>query len=229
MSGTLATLLVLALLVLMSIAGYRDGLFFSTYALVRNFFGFLCAMTFSDKLAGVIAAFVSNDPMARGYFEAISFALLFGGILFLGRWLKVTYTVPSIPAIRMVDRIAGPAAGLLNAVVVTGALLIFVSMLPFARFLPGDMGRFQASPALDTGAAMLRVYDHVQGRMGGGRHFLLNDEPLETDQNLNGRADTGDGYLDVNENGKWDRGRIWQYRNFPEITLDIVPQIPAQS
>ena len=45
MISVLATLFVLALLVLMALAGYRDGLFFSTYALVRNLVAFLCAMT----------------------------------------------------------------------------------------------------------------------------------------------------------------------------------------
>ena len=44
MISVLVTLFVLALLVLMALAGYRDGLFFSTYALVRNLVAFLCAM-----------------------------------------------------------------------------------------------------------------------------------------------------------------------------------------
>lgn len=229
MSGVFATLFVLAVLVLMPLAGYRDGLFFSTYALVRNFIAFLCAMTFRDKLAGLMAAMISRNPTAEGYFAVISFVLIFGAIFMLGRWLKVTYTVPQVQGISLVDRIGGPIVSVLNVVVTTGTVFIVFSMLPFARFLPGDLGRFQIQGGIfDTGATMLRVFDHVQGCMGGGREFLLHPETITTDANLNGRADPDDLFDDADRNGLWDRGWLWHYRNFCEIQPEDIPPEPAE-
>ena len=225
MISVLVTLFVLALLVLMALAGYRDGLFFSTYALVRNLVAFLCAMTFSDLLAGVFAAIISDDPMAWGYFVVVSFALIFGAVFLLGRWLKMTYTIPHVPALSLVDRIAGPVAGAMNAVLVTGTVLIFVSMLPFAKYLPNDLGRATVRVrALDTGVAMLHVFDYVQHRMGGNRHFILEPETIVTDVDRDGRADEGVDFIDdVNGNGTWDRGWLWQYRTSCEIMPEDLP------
>jgi hypothetical protein len=107
-------------------------------------------------------------------------------------------------------------------------VLIVVSLMPFAKFLPGDIGRFQVrASSLDTGAAMLRVFDRVQAGMGGSRHFLLQDEALETDANGNGRADPGDAYRDVNGNQKWDRGWLSRYHSFCEIEPEDLPQAPS--
>lgn len=224
MISVLATLFVLALLVLMALAGYRDGLFFSTYALVRNLVAFLCAMTFSDMLAGVFAAIISDNPMAWGYFVVVSFALIFGAVFLLGRWLKMTYTIPHVPAISLVDRIAGPIVGAMNAVLVTGAVLIFGSMLPFPKYLPNDLGRATVRVrALDTGVAMLHVFDYVQHRMGGNRHFMLEPEAIQTDANGNGRADPGDEFVDLNGNDQWDHGRLWRYRTSCEIMPEDLP------
>jgi hypothetical protein len=225
MSSVLATLFVLALLVLMALAGYRDGLFFSTYALVRNFIAFLCAMTFRDKVAGAIAAVISENAMAKEYFAVLSFALIFAVIFLLARWLKITYTVPNVPSIVLVDRIGGPVVSVLNAVVTTGTVFIFCSMLPFAKFVPGDLGRFQVRvSSLDTGAAMLRVFSRVERCMGGGKHFLLEPETITTDFNNNGRAEPGVDFIDdVNGNGQWDRGWMWEYQNFCEVQPEDVP------
>ena len=229
MSSTIATLFVLALLVLMALAGYRDGLFFSTYALVRNFIGFLCAMTFHMKLADIMSSVISRSPIAAEYFQVIAFMLIFVAVFLLGRWLKITYTVPQVSSILMVDRVAGPIVSVLNAVVVTGTVFIVFSMLPFVKFLPGDIGRFQPGPSkLDTGAAMLGVFSHVQGCMGGGRYFHLHDEQIVTDVNGNGIAEPEvDSINDMDGDRQWDRGWLYYYDTFCEIKPEDVPEPAA--
>ena len=220
MTSIIATLFVLTLLILMPLAGYRDGLFFSTYALVRNLFAFICAMVFSEKLAGVFEGIFTDAYPAHEYFTLISFALIFALVFMIARRLKMQYTIPHVQAIGLVDKIAGPIVGFLNAVIMTGTVLIFASMLPFAKYAPGDMGHFSVrSPKLDTGVAMLRVFDYLHDRMQGGR-FPLDPEPLLGDANGNGRADPGEPFDDQDGDGVWDRGWLWRYRDYAEIRLD---------
>jgi len=117
--------------------------------------------------------------------------------------------------------------GLANGVVVTGALLILWSLMPFAKYLPGDYGtaRVQAG-LLDTGTAMLRFYDFAQARMGGGRPFLLEPEPVVTDPNGNGRPDeAGDEFADYNRNGQWDRGWLWRYQRHGTVLPDHIEHL----
>ena len=135
MTSVLATLFVLILLVLMGIAGYRDGAFFTAYALLRNLFAFVCAMTFCEPLALVLAKIISDSYPAQDYYVPIAFAAVAGAVFAIGRWLKVTYTVPGVPCLALADRIAGPALGVMNAVVLTGSVLVLWSLLPFAKYL----------------------------------------------------------------------------------------------
>jgi uncharacterized membrane protein required for colicin V production len=223
MTSTIAFLIVLLLLVLMTYAGLRDGAFFTTYALVRNALAFVCAMTFCQPLARVLERLVTQTYPARVFFVPLSFGAVFGAIIALGRWLKVTYTIPRVECPVMVDRVAGPILGLLNGVIATGTLLVLWSLLPFARYIPADYGNIQVRT--DTGAAALRFYAFVQKKVPGSAVFLLADEPVQEDQNNNGRADPGDKFLDENRNDKWDHGWLWKYRNYAWILPDDIGQL----
>jgi uncharacterized membrane protein required for colicin V production len=221
MTSIIATLAVLAILVLSALAGFRDGIFFTVYALLRNLFGFLCAMTFCEPLARVAESLTTRTHPAHEYFVMISFAAILAVVYLVGRSLKVKYTVPQIYCPALVDKIVGPPLGLANAIVVTGSLLILCSLAPFAKYIPGNLGDAHVKlSALDTGAAMLRFYNHETGCMPGKAVFLLDDEPLVTDETGDLRADGEDKYKDLNNNGHWDRGQLWKYYHY----MDILPQ-----
>ncbi len=228
MISALATLIVLLLLLLSAYGGFRDGFFFTVYALMRNLFAFLCAMTFCEPLGRLLEKTATRTPPAHEYFMLISFAAIFGGVFAFGRWLKVRYTVPGVLSMEIVDKTVGPVLGLLNGVVVTGTLLILWSLVPFAKYIPADLGDIQIhSHVLDTGAMMLRFYDHETGVMGGKAVFLLEDEPIKNDENKNGRADEGESYVDRNKNGRWDRGWLYEYKHYADITPSDIGQSPG--
>jgi hypothetical protein len=224
MVAVIVLLAVLALLVAMAYAGYRDGLYAATYALVRSVIGFLCAMTFCQPLASFLTGVISReDPMPQ-YFIPISFIGIFGIVLAIGRWLKVTYTDPGVACPASVDRVAGPIVGLLHAVVFTGTLLVFWSLLPFAKFVPADMGHVNTKlGSLDTGATMLKFYDFATGRMAGDAPFLLQDEPVQGQTQPGAPPAPGQSFVDVNGNGKWDRGWLWKYRHYADIDESVLP------
>jgi uncharacterized membrane protein required for colicin V production len=231
MTTVIATLLVVLVVGLSVYGGARDGFFFTIYALVRNLFAFLCAMTFCEPLARVLEQTLTRSYPAHAYFAMLSFGAIFGVVFALGRWLKVHYTVPGVFCLAVVDKVVGPALGLLNGVVITGTLLILWSLMPFAKYIPGDVGviRIQ-SRTLDTGAMMLRFYDHETRSIPGKGVFLLEDEPLKTDENKNLRADEGDSYVDRNNNRRWDRGWLWKYKHYGDITPgDLQPWNIASS
>jgi len=222
MITTVATLGVLALLVCMTYAGVRDGLFFSTYALMRNLVAFMAAVTFCQPLAMFLGWLITDSYPARQYFLALGYGAAFGVTFAVGRWLKIRYAYPDVQCPFWVDRICGGLVGFLNSYVVTGTLLILWTLLPFARYIPGDHGRLHPPSAiLDSGAVMLKAYDVLASNMPGNTPFLLEDEEVVEDHNNNARADAGDSFDDVNGNGKWDRGWMWVYRNHAEI-------LPAQ-
>jgi uncharacterized membrane protein required for colicin V production len=228
MTSIIALIAVFVLLLLMTYAGYRDGVFATVYALLRNLFGFLCAMMFCEPLARQLTGAITRAHPAYDYFVAISFAAILAAAFALGRWLKVRYTVPGVVSITLVDRIAGPALGLLNGIVVTGTLLVLWSLMPFAKFVPGDLGRAEVTkPALDTGSRMLSFYEYESKRMPGGTVFLLQDEPLKTDENMNGKGDAGDSFDDKNGNGQWDRGWLYKYRHHATILPADLQQLPG--
>ena len=213
----------------MTMAQY-DGAFFSTYALTRNLIAFLCAMTFRENLAGVMERLISGKHPAHDYFVLISFVVILGAAFLLGRFLKVQYTVPQVPCPDLVDKIGGSTVGFVNGVLVSGVLLIAWSLVPFAKYIPADLGRVQIkAKALDTGAVMLCYYKFAEERMGGNVPFLLDDEKIVDDLNHNGRADPGEGFQDSNFNREWDRGWLWRYRNQASITPEAVEPLPVST
>jgi len=219
MTTVIATLLVVLVVGLSVYGGVRDGFFFTAYALLRNLFGFLCAMTFCEAFARVLEQTVTGSYPAHSYFVLLSFAGIFAAVFVLSRWLKMHYTVPGVLCLAVVDKTVGPVLGLLNGIVVTGTLLILCSLMPFAKYIPGDVGVIRIQSAtVDTGTMMLRFYDHETRCLPGNGVFLLEDEPLKTDANKNLRADEGDLYVDRNKNGRWDRGWLWKYKHYGDIT-----------
>ncbi|MHC4480176.1 MAG: CvpA family protein [Planctomycetota bacterium] len=225
MTTVVAAIFVIGILVLMALAGLRDGVFFTLYTLMRDLFAFFCAMTLCGPLAWLLGRLISAAYPAYSYWVPISYAAVLGGVFALARWLKVKYTAPQVPCPSLVDWFGGPILGIVHAVVVTGSILILWSLFPFAKFLPGDRGHVQLrGRALDTGAAMLRVYDFAQSRAGGST-FLLHDEPLTIDREENERYDRHDEYIDVNENGRWDRGWLWRYYSHAMVEPADLDQI----
>ena len=226
-----ATLLVLVLIPLMAYAGYRDGAFFSCYAFVRNLFGFLFAMSFSEPLAKLVAGLTSDRHPLPDYYRLICFFALFALVFFVSRWLKVRYTRANVACNVLVDRLVGPVLGLGNGVIVSGLLLIVWSMLPFVKYIPSDYGRMNVDAlVVDTGSAMLRLYEFASRRTGGARVFLLDDEPLAKDEDSDGVYDPdADQYSDVNNNGKWDRGWLWRYKTHADISVQSISEIERAS
>lgn len=221
MTSIIAVLVVVLLLGLTLYAGLRDGVFFTSYALLRNVFAFFCAMSFCEPLARALMRLLTSTHPAFEYFRVFCFLGIFGVVFVIARWLKMKYTTPYVTCPKLVDRIGGPILGLFSGVVVSGTLLVLWSLLPFAKYMPGDSGRIEITlNTLDTGVAMLRFYGFAEQRMGGGRPFLLEDEPLTKDRDNDGRYDRerDDQYEDLNRNGRWDRGWIWRYHNHAELT-----------
>ncbi len=214
----IAVLLIIAIIGLSAFAGVRDGAFFTAYALLRNLFGFLLAMTLCEPLARWSTSVLPGGHPAYDYYVLIWFALVFG-LFFAGcRWLKMHGTAPYVALPNWAHEITGGVLGLLSGLVVTGTLLILWSLMPFVKYIPGDAGHVNIkNPAIDTGAMMLRFYGFVEERFSGGRAFLLEDEPLKVDKNENQRADPGDAWVDLLNNGRWDRGWLWRYRRHASV------------
>jgi hypothetical protein len=202
----------------MTYAGARESAFFTVYSLMRNGIAFLCALTFYRPLASLLSSLITSSYPMPEYFVAFSFGFIFGGVILLGRWLKTRFTYPGVECPKVLNWTLGGAAGLLNAIVITGAVLIGWSIMPFVKYIPRDLGHIQIRPAvLDTGVAMLKTYGFIERRMGGNVPFLVHDEPLASDPNNNGRPDPGEQYEDTNRNGRWDRGWLWKYRHAADI------------
>ncbi len=225
MIPVLVLLAVVALLIAMAFAGYRDGLYTATYTMARNLIGFFLAMTFCGPVGEILSSIISTTPPAPQYLRAIAFLLIFGLVLIVGRLLKVQYTDPGAGCPIIVDRTAGPLVGLLTAVIFTGSLLVFWSLLPFPRFIPGDQGRINAKlGTLDTGAAMLKFYGFACGRMPGNTEFMLNNEPREVDASGKMTA-----FTDENRNGEWDHGWLWNYEHYADLDTRDMPAVVSGS
>ena len=227
--STIVSLVTVVLLGLLIYAGIRDGAFLSIYALLRNLFGFLVAMTLMEPLADLVSLVAPKDHPWPLYYRSWAFAAVFGIVFVAARSLKVRYAPAEVAAIPLVDRIAGGICGALNWTVVIGFLLILWSITPFVKFLPGDFGRIETdSGILFPGRAMLRFYGYSARRMSGGRKFLLEDEELTLDRNKNGVFDEGDEFRDVNNNGVWDRGWLWRYGSHADFHMrDIELAVPG--
>lgn len=230
---TIVSLAAFALLGLLIYSCARDGAFASVYVLLRNLLAFMVAMTLMEPLASLVMLVVPKHHPWPLYCRVVAFAGVFGAVFATARWLKIEHTPGEVSAFTLVDRIAGGICGAVNWIVVIGVLLILWSLLPFVKFIPGDFGRIETdSGLLFPGEAILRFYGFTAGRMPGGRKFLVEDEKLEADANGNGAFDAGDQFRDVNNNGVWDRGWLWRYRNhadfhFKDIEL-VVPEIGAE-
>jgi len=233
---TLLLLSVPLIMIVLGLDGYRRGAFFSFYCLVRNLLAFLVAMAYCEP---VTELFVSMSPERLGlhpgplYWRAIFFGLLFGVVFGCLRWLKLKFTPAKVEVDKWADRIAGPVLGLINGFVLSGFILILWSLMPFAKFLPGDFGRMDPDRLLiNSGGAMLRYFNFTTGRLPGRRPFLLQNEtvPLDIDTNGDGKPDRvndrdrdglldqGEQFLDVNGNRQWDIGWMWRYHHFAEIS-----------
>lgn len=225
MTTSLAVLFVVVVVLFVAYNGAREGAFFSAYNLCRNLLGFLFAMTLCRPTSMLLSVFISRNHPAPSYFTAISFLLIFAAVVSLGRWWKLRTTFPGVECPAAVEWIAGGALGLLSGVVLTGTVLVLWCMLPFGKYLPRDMGRIDIrSGVLDTGAIMLRFYDHLTDRMPGNSSFLLRDEPMVEDADDDGLPDPGDKFDDQNGNGEWDRGWLWKYSHAADIRpSDLVP------
>jgi len=230
---TVAVVLTLLIIAATAYGGYKNGAFFSTYALTRNLFGFLVAMTLFEPVGAVAAKVFGHAHPVPLYCEAVSFVALFIAVFVGARYLKVRFTPATVPGASLVDQIGGGFLGLVNGILIAGFVLIVWSLMPFAKFIPADFGRVDAERLpVDAGGIMLRFYGLTAKRMPGGRVFLVGPEEVLNDQDGDGRPDTsrdidqdgtpdpvpGEDFEDANGNGRWDRGWLWRYRSFAEIT-----------
>jgi hypothetical protein len=220
-----AYILTPGLIALIVYAGYRNDTFSSVSGLLRNFLAFLMAMTFFEPLAGLLSSIISNRHPWPENFRPLSLALLYGVVMLVTMWAKTKYSPPQVPSYQIADRISGVVCGVASGIIITGFILILWSVIPFSKYLPGDFGRVETDRLmlnLDSGRIMLRFYGFTARKMGGGRPFLLEDEPVtvdfdgdkEFDQNL------GEEWQDVNRNGRWDRGWLWRYRHHADFNRD---------
>ena len=225
MTAVIVLLAVFALMLAMAYAGYRDGLFIATYGLVRCLIAFLCAMTFCWPLASLMTDVLTREAPWPLYFIPIAFIGVFGIVMALGRWLKVSYTDPEVSSPAIVDRVTGPVVGVLLAIVFTGTLLIFWSLLPCAKFVPADQGRINIKlGALDNGVKMLKFYDFMQGRMRGNKQFIL-EEAVVGREGQGARPGPGESFNDLNGNKEWDPGWLWKYNHYADIDLKDLPPV----
>ena len=58
---------------------------------------------------------------------------------------------------------------------------------------------------------------------------MLDDEPLVTDVNNNGKFDPAseppEAFQDVNKNGRWDRGWLWRYNHSADFQTEDVDRV----
>lgn len=223
-----ALLALIVIIVFFTYEGYCNGLYQSTYLLMNHIIGFLIALTFGKPLAALVQHLVpllETHPMPE-YLTVTSVVVLFAVTRGAGSFLRQRFTVGGVDAMDLVDRIGGSILGLADGFVISGFTLIVLTLMPFLAYIPGDYGRIRTtSLPVDTGALMLNFYKLSAQKMGGGRPFLMENEPVLQDQNMDGAPDGGFGqeYKDVNSNGTWDRGWMWKYRNNADFTVrDVV-------
>jgi len=223
-------------IVLLAFEGFRHGAFFALYCFVRNLLAFMAAMTFCEPATELFLRTFPRLELHPGplYWRVIFFALIFGVVFGVARWLKLKFTPPHVRTITLVDKVAGPVIGLANGYILTGFVLILWSLMPFAKYIPGDNGRMDPDRlVIDSGTTMLKYYAFATHRMGGSRRLLLENEPVpeKIDTNKDGKPDkvndNGDGlwqlgeaFEDLNDNGKWDVGWLWRYRHFADIGMN---------
>jgi len=171
----IAVLSMLAVLLITTYAGYRAGCFDTLYLLVRSVFAFLLAMTLFEPLTALMERIVSWSYPGPFYYNVIFFILVFSATSIAAGWARERFMREDVPCFRWLDRIGGPVLGLAHGVVLAGTLLILWTMMPFAKYLPGDFGRVRTEQLgmLNMGKLMLRFYAHVSEAIPGGRPFVL--------------------------------------------------------
>jgi len=221
MTTIIGSLVVILLILAMIYSGQRDGGYVSAYSLMRNVLGFLIAMTFYEPVAAMINSSANLADPGPAYVRLGSFAVLYGVVVGLGRWLRLKYTVPQVKSFQWMDKAMGGVLGLFNGLVVSGVILLVWSLCPFAKYLPQDYGRIDPQGLwVDSGSAMLKFYDFSTGRIPGSKKFVL-EEPLKQDNDGDGEVDPGE-YEDINENGEWDPGWMWKYRSHADLAPEDV-------
>jgi hypothetical protein len=215
MSTGFVTLIIVVAILGSAYGGYAGGLYEGLYGFLREFIAFVVAVTFGLPLSHLIADLAGTAYLTEGYFELISFCLLVIGIFGLGRWLRTQFTVPAVRCVKGLDEAGGALMGALHGGVLIGIVLVAWSMMPFVKYIPGDYGRVNPPAALDTGAMLLKTYGWMAEGMGGN-DYVVYGETLKQDKNDNGMVDEGE-YKDMNGNGKWDPGLLWQYRHHADI------------
>jgi hypothetical protein len=201
-------------------------------------------MTLAEPLMHLLSAFLPSTHPGPLYYRALSFIAVFGIVFGLARYLRITYVESSVECYRYADYIGGAALGFVNGLVIGGVLLVFWSMLPFVKYIPSDFGRVETtSVPLDPGAAMLRLYSRTAQTMGGRRPFLLQPEPILLDEDeypglpdatrdIDGDGEdepvAGESYEDLNGNGQWDRGWMWNYRRHADFTVDDISRVAGE-
>lgn len=224
MATIIASIVVIIILLAMIYSGQRDGAYVAAYGLMRNLLAFLIAMTFYEPVSALVTRMAGGTHPGPDYYRVLSFAVLYGAVVGIGRWLRLTYTVPEVRCLAWLDRGLGAVFGLGNGIVVAGLVLVVWSMLPFVKYLPRDYGRVEPQNLwVDAGSGMLVFYDFATGPIPGSKKFVL-EEPLKQDSNGNGRVDPGE-FEDVNENGQWDPGWLWRYRQHADITREEVEAV----
>lgn len=223
----IAYALTIILVGLMIYSGYRDGLFSALLILSRHLVAFLVAMTFYEPVGRLLSSVFTNAHPWPLYFRVLSLAGLYGLVGAGSMWAKMKYTIPRVEGFRLLDRIGGCVCGAAGGLVITGFVLILWTNMPFAKYLPQNIGQMNSSRmVVDSGSIMLRFYGFVAAKMRvpGGRPFLLEDEPLTID--VNGDREyqqaQGDEFSDINKNGRRDRGALWHYRNYADFTYEDI-------
>lgn len=220
----IAVLGTLVIIGFMAFDGFRSGLYRTAYMLFRHILAFLVALTLAAPVANLTKTLVPSFKLHPGpqYLRVVSVGVLFGVVVGLGRYLRNNYTPADVQGLQWPDKIGGGTLGLINGIVLSGFVLILWTLMPFVPYVPGDMGRIKTQRLpIDSGAMMLKFYKYSAGRMGGGRPFLLEGEPILEDTDRDGRPDggAGSGFDDLNGNGEWDPGWLQRYRNHAEFRV----------
>lgn len=213
-----AAMYIVTLIIILTSAhkGYVSGIYESSYLFFRNYLAFLLSFTFFLPLTALLVRIAT--PMAAypfpEYARPVFFIVVFVVFIAACDILRFKHLFPSIKITvhKYADKAIGGSIGLLNGIVLCGVLLILWTLLPFVKFIPGDLGRIHTERLpVDPGALLLRTYAHGTGRMGG-RKFPLEGEHstgLETDD----------------QPTTPQKGYLWYYKRHADLTLEEFDRI----
>lgn len=119
--------------------GYRNGFIVELTMLVALFLGILAGIYFSDLVSEWL---ISSGGLNPAYTHAISFALIFIGVLILMRLLaKVVQKVAESLALGFFNRILGAAFGLLKAAFLISVILYLINQVDPRHSIIGEKTR----------------------------------------------------------------------------------------